>query len=92
MSKEFKFVGVSRHPNGEMKVRYANDSARHKVLAKNGHTEMFFIELEQPEHKMDCVDALLDLIEDDPSALTHDAKIAVYKEAQELGFVIEATI
>ena len=89
MSKEFKFVGVSRHPNGEVKVRFANDAGRVRVLEKNGHTEIFFIEMDNPEHKMDCVDALLDLIEGEHE-LSEDAVQAIVDEARELGFVLEA--
>ena len=89
MSKEFKFVGVSRK-DGEFKVRYANDEGRARVLAKNGHTDMFFIEMDQPEHKMDCVDALLDLL-DGEHDLCDLAQDAILEEARELGFVIAET-
>ena len=88
MSKEFKFVGVSRK-DGEFKVRYANDAGRARVLAKNGHTDMFFIGMEQPEHKMDCVDALLDLVDSGEHEFCEDAVRAIYEEARELGFVVE---
>lgn len=90
MSKLFKFAGVSCK-DGEFKVRYANDEGRARHLSRVGHTDIFFIEMEQPEHKMDCVDALLDVLEGD-NDLCHEAKMAIYEEAQELGFVIEATI
>jgi hypothetical protein len=90
MSKEFKFVGVSRHPNGEIKVRFANDAGRVRVLEKNGHTDIFFIEMEQPEHKMDCVDALLDLLDSGEHDLCEEAVAAIVDEARELGFVLEA--
>ena len=87
MSKFFKFAGVSKL-NGEFKVRYANDAARAKVLTRNGHSDVFFIELEQPEHKMDCVDALLDVIENE-HPLSDDAVNAIREEAKLLGFVLE---
>ena len=35
----FKVAGVSTH-NGEVKVRFANDMTRVKVLDKNGHTDV----------------------------------------------------
>lgn len=88
MSKEFKFVGVSCK-DGEFKVRYANDAGRVRVLEKNGHSEIFFIEMDNPEHKMDCVDALLDLLDSGDHNLCEDAVNAIVAEARELGFVLE---
>lgn len=89
MSKEqFKFVGVSRHPNGEMKVRYANDAARVKVLARNGHTEIYFIEMEQPEDKVECVDALLDWAEDAADTIDGEVLQVIAEEAEAMGFDI----
>jgi hypothetical protein len=40
----FKVAGVSRL-NGVVKVRFANDMTRVKVLAKNGHTDVELMEL-----------------------------------------------
>lgn len=37
--KLFSIVGTSRH-NGEVKVRFANDIMRVKVLAKHGHEDV----------------------------------------------------
>lgn len=85
MAEFFKFAGVSRHPNGELKVRYANDAGRVKVLARNGHTDIMFIEMNQPEHKMDCVDALMDYCES-VEDLDPDVFAAVAEEAEALGF------
>lgn len=45
----FKVAGVSTL-NGEVKVRFANDMTRVKVLAKNGHTD---IELRELPEAMD---------------------------------------
>ena len=89
MSKFFKFTGVSFH-NGEFRVRYANDASRAAHLARVGHTDIFFIEMEQPEHKMDCVDALLDLVESGEHGLSERAVAAILSEAEALGFVLEA--
>lgn len=88
MSKTFKFTGLSRM-NGDFKVRYANDSSRVKVLAKNGHTDIFFIEMDEPEHKEDCVDALLDLLEHEGHGLCDAAVQAILDEAESLGFQVE---
>lgn len=86
MSDVFKFVGVSRHPSGEFKVRFANDASRVKVLARNGHTDIFFIEMDTPEHKMDCVDALMDWAEANADTLTPEVYTAVSEEAEAQGF------
>ena len=88
MADMFKFVGVSRHPNGEMKVRFANDASRVKVLARNGHTDIRFIEMEQPEHKMDCVDALLDWAEANTDTIDGEILAAIADEAEAVGFDI----
>ena len=80
----FKFVGVSKQ-NGAFNVRYANDKGRAKVLERNGHTNVRFIELSQPERTIDAVDALLNetwICED------LDCAEAVAAEGQRLGFVM----
>jgi len=46
----FKVTGVSTL-NGEVKVRFANDLTRVKVLAKNGHTDIELFELDTPMDK-----------------------------------------
>jgi len=46
----FKVAGVSRL-NGEVKVRFANDMTRVKVLTKKGHTEVELMELPQAMDK-----------------------------------------
>ena len=43
--KKFSVVGTSTF-NGKTKVRFANDSMRVKILAKNGHEAIELIELE----------------------------------------------
>jgi hypothetical protein len=43
-NKTFKYVGVSTL-KGQRKVRYATDNARIKVLTRNGHTDVEFVEL-----------------------------------------------
>ena len=46
----YSHAGVSRQ-NGDMKVRFANDALRVKVLAKNGHKDIDIIELREPMTK-----------------------------------------
>lgn len=85
--KEFKVVGVSFH-NGAYKVRYANSTSRAKVLAKNGHTDILLIELEQAERKMECMHMLLDYMDSAQCELNEAQRAAVVEEAREMGYVI----
>jgi len=80
--KEYKLVGVSRH-KGKFKVRYTNDKRRGVKLAKNGHSDILFVELDGPELKEDCIDRLLDA-----EMLNDEMKAAVEAEARELGFIV----
>ena len=44
--KTYSVAGTTRHPNGTVKIRFANDFiSRIKTLAKNGHNEIELIEL-----------------------------------------------
>ena len=54
----YSHAGVSSL-NGEFKVRFANDSLRVKVLAKNGHKSIDIVELKTPMTKEDAVAYLL---------------------------------
>lgn len=56
----FTHAGVSRL-NGEMKVRFANDQMRIKVLAKNGHKDIDLVELKNPMTKEDAVAYLISI-------------------------------
>lgn len=66
MSKTFGVAGVSKH-NGEVKVRFAQDMNRVKVLERNGHTDVQLFLLPTPMTKED---ALLWLVENFDSANT----------------------
>jgi hypothetical protein len=44
-SKKFSVAGVSTSPTGKTKLRFANDSMRVKILAKNGHEGINLINL-----------------------------------------------
>ena len=81
----YMYVGVSRHPNGELAVRYTNDRNRSRVLAKNGHTEIMFLELDMAERVEDCVSALMDYVEDNERL---DLLDCVRAEAERVGFVV----
>ncbi len=81
----YTFVGVSRHPNGTMAVRYTNDRNRARVLAKNGHTDILFLEMNMPERVEDCVSALMDYVEDNEAV---DLLDVVQAEAARVGFAV----
>ena len=55
--KTYKFAGISKH-NNEYKVRFANDIMRIKILAKNGHEDIRFFELDEPLTKLEAVQAI----------------------------------
>lgn len=82
--KTFTVVGVSKQ-NGKFKVRYANNLNRMKVLAKNGHTDIAMIQLDEPTWPTDAVHQLLDMefMKDNAEAWQ-----AVQDEALRLGFVL----
>ena len=54
----FTFAGVSTLA-GEVKVRFANDQMRVKVLAKNGHTDINLIELPSAMTKEEAIAHLI---------------------------------
>lgn len=54
----FKVAGVSRH-EGQVKVRFANDMTRVKILVKNGHTDIELVELPTEMEKAAAVKFLL---------------------------------
>jgi len=50
----FTHAGVSFF-NGEYKARFTNDLSRVKLLTKNGHTDINFVELPQPMTKLEAI-------------------------------------
>ena len=55
--KLFTVCGVSKL-DGEYKVRFANDTMRIKILAKNGHTNVELLELPNEMTKAEAVQHL----------------------------------
>ena len=51
----FIVAGTTRLPNGQTKVRFANDMTRVKVLLKGGHEDIDLIELPTAMTKADIV-------------------------------------
>jgi hypothetical protein len=60
MSNTFTVAGVSKQ-NGEIKVRFANDMLRVKVLEKNGHSGIDLIQLPREMAKADIPAYLLSI-------------------------------
>lgn len=52
--KTFAVAGVSTL-NGQTKLRFANDTVRIKILAKNGHTDVELIDLPREMTKAEAV-------------------------------------
>lgn len=73
----FAYAGVSRL-NGKMKVRFANDQMRVKILAKNGHTDIDIVQLKNPMSKEDAVKYLLSIDFDNGNA---DVRAALEAES-----------
>lgn len=65
--KLYTVVGVSAL-NGETKIRFANDTMRIKVLAKNGHDDIRLVELPSDMLKTDAAKFLATLPEYQDSA------------------------
>lgn len=58
--KTYSVAGTTRHPNGTVKIRFANDFiSRIKTLAKNGHSEIELIELGGEYSKADICQVLM---------------------------------
>ena len=68
----FTHAGVSSL-NGKMKVRFANDQMRVKVLAKNGHKDIDIVPLKNPMSKEDAVAYLLSIDFDNGNAVVRAA-------------------
>lgn len=61
-NKLFSVAGTSVHPNGELKMRFANDLvSRIKNLTRSRHTEIFLFELGGEFNKLECVNKLIEL-------------------------------
>lgn len=78
--KLFTVVGTS-NLNGEMKVRFANDVMRVKVLAKHGHTDINLIELDTPMTKLEAVKILKTV--DEFQGVAEQAAIADYLDRKD---------
>ena len=78
--KLFSVAGVSTL-NGEVKVRFANDIMRIKVLAKSGHEDITLIELENPMSKLEAAKFIQGL--DEFSSVAAQGAIADYLDRKD---------
>jgi len=78
----FKVAGVSKH-KGEVKVRFANDMTRVKILDKNGHEDINLLELPSEMDKPEIVKylATTDLYQNQESKIAIDEAIEKYNGA-----------
>ena len=58
--KKFAVAGVSTQA-GKTKVRFANDTMRIKILAKNGHTDIELVELPREMTKAEIAAHLVEI-------------------------------
>lgn len=77
--KLFTVVGTSKL-NGEVKVRFATDIMRTKVLQKHGHTDIVLVELDTAMTKLDAVNTIKD--GDEFQSAAQQAAIADYIDAK----------
>ena len=77
--KLFTVAGTSKL-DGEVKVRFANDVMRIKVLAKNGHEDITLVELPEAMTKTDAVKFIKDL--EEFQGVAEQAAIADYLDAK----------
>jgi hypothetical protein len=59
-SKTFSVAGVSTHKDGT-KIRFANDSARVKILLKNGHKDIDLVDLPREMTKAEIAQHLFEI-------------------------------
>ena len=82
MDKLFTHAGVSTL-KGVVKLRFANDALRVKVLAKNGHTDIDMIELMEPMTKENAINHLIAINFATQHGFTNAATQAALDEAVE---------
>ena len=86
----FKVAGISRL-NGQVKVRFANDMTRVKVLAKNGHTDVELFEMPKAMTKSEVIGFLktTELYTNPEYQAVIDAADAKYSESAVVKVVAE---
>jgi hypothetical protein len=58
--KRFSVAGVSTQ-SGKTKIRFANDSMRIKILAKNGHTDIELVDLPREMTKAEIAQHMVEI-------------------------------
>lgn len=81
--KTFTLVGVSCK-NGQYKVRFANSVSRVKVLTNDGHTDIFFIQLDGPAAKEVCIGYLCEYMTTEDCELNENQRAAIVEYASEM--------
>lgn len=85
-TKKFAVAGVSTL-NGKTKIRFANDTMRIKILAKNGHTDVELVTLPHEMSKAEIAAHLKDIgfCADKPAVQAAIAYVAKKNPAVEAG-------
>lgn len=60
-TKTCTHAGISRDPSGKLKMRWANDIMRVKILTKEGHTDVDIVELRHTMQRMEAVQYLISI-------------------------------
>lgn len=79
---KYEYAGVSTL-DGKTKVRWANDIARVKVLAKNGHYDIDMVPLKYPMDKIEAVEYLLAIDFDNGNAAVRAVLEEEYAKRQQ---------
>lgn len=77
--KTYSVVGVTRQPDGRVKVRWTNNIMRIKILVREGHTDIQLADLGKEMTKYDGVMAIKDL----PEFQTAHAQMAIQEYLEE---------
>lgn len=77
--KTYSVVGVTRQPDGKVKVRWTNNIMRIKILVREGHTDIQLADLGKEMTKYDGVLAIKDL----PEFQTAHAQMAIQEYLEE---------
>ena len=77
--KTYSVVGITRQPDGKVKVRWTNNIMRIKILMREGHTDIELADLGKPMTKYEGVMAIKDL----PEFQTAHAQMAIQEYLDE---------
>ena len=89
--KKFSVAGVSTL-NGKTKIRFANDTMRIKILAKNGHTGVDLIDLPREMTKAEIAQYLIETAYGKGNAAIEGAIAYISKKNPAVEAGVKATV